>query len=95
MSGHWRRQLSSLGLLVVVLVAAAALLPLLGAPAMLLQAGGWVAAGMLLFLGLQFLIFRVFDLRSRADERRTPGDDPDGESPDPPGDDTDWRAWRG
>ncbi|MHC5209975.1 MAG: hypothetical protein ACYTG2_04580 [Planctomycetota bacterium] len=86
MSSHWARQFGTLGLAVILLVVVAVLLPLLGAPAMLMQAGGWVAAAMLLFLIVQFVIFRAFNLRSRADER-----DPDGDERD----DDEWRAWRG
>jgi threonine/homoserine/homoserine lactone efflux protein len=91
MTGHWTRQLGSLGLLLVVLVALAVLLPLLGAPAMLMQAGGWVAAAMLLFLAVQFVVFRALDLRSRADEREEPAAELEQRDEQ----DVDWRAWRG
>jgi hypothetical protein len=95
-SGHWTRQLGTLGLLLILMLLVAGLLPLLGAPAMLMQAGGWVAGAMLLFIALQFVIFRVLDLRSRADERDEPAGGDAGEQRDErKAEDADWRAWRG
>lgn len=84
-----------LGLVVLALAIVAVLLPLLGAPAMLMQAGGWVVAAMLGFLAIQFLVFRALDLRSRADET------PDDEGARPEAEEaardasSEWRAWRG
>ena len=87
-----RRALQTSGLLVLVLVAVVALLPLLGGPAMLLPAAGWVALAMVAFIAIQLVLFRLFGLRSRADEEpdETPPKDPDDKR-----DDQDWRAWRG
>jgi hypothetical protein len=88
MSGHWKRLVGNVGLLLLLLLAVGAIVPLLGGAVLLPQSGllVWVLVGGALFLGVQLLIFKAFGLRSRADEPR-------GE--DPPGDAGDWRAWRG
>ena len=89
-----RRALQTTALLLVVLIAAVALLPLLGGPALLLPAAGWVALAMAAFILVQLALFRLFGLHSRADEEpETPGG-ADGDAEKQP-DDRDWRAWRG
>ncbi|HVQ25481.1 MAG TPA: hypothetical protein VMV01_09885 [Planctomycetota bacterium] len=100
-----RRALHATGLLVLVLLAAVALLPLLGGPALLLPAAGWVALAMAGFILLQLAVFRLLGLRSQADEE--PGGSGSGPDVDGDGDgdadgdheaegrDRDWRAWRG
>ena len=101
-----RRALHASVLLVLVLLAAVALLPLLGGPALLLPAAGWVAFAMAGFILLQLGVFRLLGLRSRADEEPDesagPADgdgggarDGDGDTAARDGDDRDWRAWRG
>jgi hypothetical protein len=101
MPSEWRRPALSAGLLLVTLIVVAAGLGLLGGLVFLPQLGavGWVAIGALLFLGVQLLMFRVFGLRSRADDEakkaeqaEEPAEKEDsGESKS----DGDWRAWRG
>jgi len=62
-------------------------LALLGATVNL-PLGGWAVLGglaLVLFLGVQLLVFRALGLRSQADKSRAEQTD----------DDTDWRAWRG
>lgn len=101
MSRPGRRALHTTALLVLVLLAAVALLPLLGGPALLLPAAGWVAFAMAGFILLQLAVFRLLGLRSRADEEPEDsaadasgdGDGDTGARRD--GDDRDWRAWRG
>jgi hypothetical protein len=100
MSASWRRLALSSVLVVVGAVLAASLLGLLGAMVMLPQLGavGWVAVGLALFLAVQLVLFRLFGLRSRADEEA--GDEAAEEQPPvsddaEPDDDADWRAWRG
>jgi hypothetical protein len=90
MTGHWKRLLPSLGLLLLLLVVAAAIVPLLGGAVLLPQSGllVWVIVGFALFLGVQLLIFKALNLRSRADE---PPEEKGGEDRD----ERDWRAWRG
>ena len=102
MSRHGRRALHATGLLVLVLLAVVALLPLLGGPAFLLPAAGWVAFAMAGFILVQLGVFRLLGLRSRADEEpeESAGADGDGDGDAPAGadrdgDDRDWRAWRG
>ena len=102
-----RRALQTSGLLLLVLVAAVALLPLLGAPAMLLPTVGWVAGLMVGFILIQLAVFRLFGLSSRADdaadeadaagaEPREPGVEIGGESGTKPDQsERDWRIWRG
>lgn len=87
-----RRALQTSGLLVLVLVAVVALLPLLGGPALLLPAAGWVALAMVAFILVQLALFRLLGLHSRADEEpdESPPKDPDAKQ-----DDQDWRAWHG
>jgi hypothetical protein len=89
-----RHALQATGLLVLVLLAVVALLPLLGGPAMLLPAAGWVAIAIVAFILLQLGLFRLFGLRSRADEEpdESPPAGPEARDQD---DDQDWRAWRG
>lgn len=70
--------LQATGLLVVLLIAVVALLPLLGGPALLLPAAGWVALAMAAFILLQLLLFRLFGLRSQADEESPARDEGDG-----------------
>jgi hypothetical protein len=84
--------LQTSGLLLLVLVAVVALLPLLGAPAMLLPAPGWVALAIVAFILIQLVLFRLFGLHSRADEEP---EEPSAGDPDPKREDQDWRAWRG
>jgi len=99
MSAPWHRLALSSLLLVVLLASVAAGLGVLGGLVMLPQMGavGWVALGLLIFLAVQLALFRLFGLRSRADEEaeRKAGDEPD--RPDEGGEesDGDWRAWRG
>src|SRR5262245_21382917 len=103
MSRPGRRALHATALLVLVLLAAVALLPLLGGPALLLPAAGWVAFAMAGFILVQLGVFRLLGLRSRADEEpEESGRDADGDrnvggdgERDADGDDRDWRAWRG
>ena len=103
MSRPGRRALHATGLLVLVLLAVVALLPLLGGPAFLLPAAGWVAFAMAGFILVQLGIFRLLGLRSRADEEPGEsgadadgdGDGDGGAGSDRDGDDRDWRAWRG
>jgi hypothetical protein len=94
-----RRALQTTALLVLALVAAVALLPLLGGPALLLPAAGWVALAMAGFILLQLVLFRLFGLSSRADEEpdepEEPRDPPDATTGRGQGEDRDWRAWRG
>ena len=89
-----RRALQASGLLVVLLIAVVALLPLLGGPALLLPAAGWVALAMAAFIVLQLALFRLFGLRSQADEEP---DQPSSQEAESEGDvePRDWRAWRG
>jgi len=87
-----RRALQTSGLLVLLLVAVVALLPLLGGPALLLPAAGWVALAMVAFIAIQLALFRLFGLHSRADEEP---DESAQKDPDAKPDDQDWRAWRG
>jgi len=92
MATAWRRLVLSSALLLVLLVAVAMALGLLGGAVLLPQLGalGWVAVGLGLFLALQLLLFRLFGLHSRADDDAAgPADE---KPPDPP---DDWRAWRG
>jgi hypothetical protein len=102
MSRPGRRALHATGLLVLVLLAVVALLPLLGGPAFLLPAAGWVAFAMAGFILVQLGVFRLLGLRSRADEEPEESAGADGEGDgdaaagaDRDGDDRDWRAWRG
>jgi hypothetical protein len=94
-----RRALHASVLLVLVLLVAVALLPLLGGPALLLPAAGWVAFAMAGFILLQLAVFRLLGLRSRADEEADESaGDGDGDASagaDRERDDRDWRAWRG
>jgi hypothetical protein len=96
MPSEWRRPAVSAGLLVVTLIVVAAGLGLLGSLVFLPQLGavGWVAIGALLFLGVQLLMFRLFGLRSKADDESTPAE-PKPEPDKPAEGDGDWRAWRG
>jgi hypothetical protein len=101
MSASWGR-LALFALLAVVLLASiAAILGVLGGLVLLPQLGavGWVAIGLLLFIGVQLALFRLFGLRSRADEQAA-GRDDDADAPDAAGERdepkrSDWRAWRG
>ena len=101
MSASWGR-LAVFALLAVVLLASVgAILGVLGGLVLLPQLGavGWVAIGVLLFIGVQLALFRLFGLRSRADEQAA-GRDADGDTPDAAGKPEesardDWRAWRG
>lgn len=69
---------------------------LLGSVLMVQGAFGIVLLLALLFIGSQVALFRLFGVRSEADERaagrhtRAETDDDDDEPDDP-----DWRAWRG
>jgi hypothetical protein len=96
MPSEWRRPAVSAGLLVVTLIVVAAGLGLLGSLVFLPQLGavGWVAIGALLFLGVQLLVFRLFGLRSKADDEAAPAE-PKPEPDEPADEDGDWRAWRG
>jgi len=106
MSASWGR-LALFALLAVVLLASiGAILGVLGGLVMLPQLGavGWVAIGLLLFIGVQLALFRLFGLRSRADEQAagsdTDTDTDDGDATDAAGEHdepkrSDWRAWRG
>ena len=104
MAASWRRLALSFVLLMALLVIVAFGLSALGGLILLPQLGalGWVAVGLLLFLGLQLVLFRLFGLRSRADEeadaREERGDDgepPRAEGESPQSEEGDWRAWRG
>jgi len=104
MFASWGRVALFALLAVVLLASIAAILGVLGGLVLLPQLGavGWVAIGLLLFIGVQLALFRLFGLRSRADEQAS-GRDADGDAPDAAdqsderdehkGDD--WRAWRG
>ena len=101
MTASWGR-LALFALLAVVLLASVgAVLGVLGGLVLLPQLGavGWVAIGLLLFIGVQLALFRLFGLRSRADEQDEGGDtghdtpEADGERDERAG--GDWRAWRG
>jgi len=100
MPAPWHRLALSSLLLVVLLASVAAVLGLLGGLVLLPQLGavGWVAIGLLLFLGVQLALFRLFGLRSQADEESEAraGDDAPAPPPEEDEDTTgDWRAWRG
>ena len=97
MPSEWRRPALSAGLLLVTLILVAAGLGLLGGMVMLPQLGavGWVAIGALFFLGLQLLLFRVFGLRSKADDDASTEEAKPKPTETPSEDDDDWRAWRG
>ncbi|GJM20245.1 MAG: hypothetical protein DHS20C15_01600 [Planctomycetota bacterium] len=80
------------GLLAVLLVALVVGLALLGATVGL-PLGGWAVLGafaLVIFLGLQLLVFRSLGLKSAADQARREGDDAPADENDP-----EWRAWRG
>ena len=102
MSAPWGR-LAVFALLAVVLLASVgAILGVLGSLVLLPQLGavGWVAVGLLLFIGVQLALFRLFGLRSRADEQAPGSDTDDGDATDASGERdepkrSDWRAWRG
>ena len=104
MSASWGR-LALFALLAVVLLASiGAILGVLGGLVLLPQLGavGWVAIGLLLFIGVQLALFRLFGLRSRADEQAAGSDtdDGNGDATDASGERdepkrSDWRAWRG
>ncbi|HTE06235.1 MAG TPA: hypothetical protein VK824_08570 [Planctomycetota bacterium] len=68
-AGHWKRLATSWVLLAAALLLAGGLLALIGST-VLPQAGVFVyaAAGLMLFLLVQLLVFRLIGLRSRADE---------------------------
>ena len=87
--------LQTLALLVIVIFAAVALLALVGGPAFLLPTAGWAALVMIAFIGIQLALFRLFGLRSRADEEPDEPEDSAPGDPDAKGDNQDWRAWRG
>lgn len=97
MPSPWRRLAFHSALLTGVLVAVAGVLSLLGGVVLLPQLGAvaWVTIGAVLFLGLQLLLFRLFGLRSRADDEAARRED----EQQPPGRNAaggdDWRAWRG
>ncbi|HEX5009761.1 MAG TPA: hypothetical protein VFY71_05115 [Planctomycetota bacterium] len=101
MTASWGR-LALFALLAVVLLASVgAVLGVLGGLVLLPQLGavGWVAIGLLLFIGVQLALFRLFGLRSRADEHEA-GHDTDDDEPQSDGERDeraggDWRAWRG
>ncbi len=80
----------SVGLLLALLVGVGVLLAGLGSAVLIPQGSmvGVLALGVLLFLGAQLAIFKLFGLRSRADEAAA-------EDEEPEDDDSDWRAWRG
>lgn len=80
----------SIGLLIGLFFVVGTVLALMGSAVLIPQGGvvGVLLVAALLFLCAQLAVFRVFGLRSKADEE--PG------SVTPPGDDdSDWRAWRG
>jgi len=89
------RDVTTSSLLLIALLAAVALLFALLGGTVMIPLGGvavWVALGVLLFIGAQFLLFRALGLRSRADE----GVDEDESSGVGDEDaEADWRAWRG
>ena len=105
MANHWQRLAVSSSLLLLVLLAVAGLVALLGGSVFLPQAGlfVWIALGLLVFLGANLLVFRLLGLRSRADEepeKVAPDDDNGGDVPTGTARkdgtaDADWRAWRG
>jgi hypothetical protein len=101
MTASWGR-LALFALLAVVLLASVgAVLGVLGGLVLLPQLGavGWVAIGLLLFIGVQLVLFRLFGLRSRADEqqaeRDTDDDEPEADAERDERTGGDWRAWRG
>jgi hypothetical protein len=80
----------SIGLLIGVFFIVGTVLALMGSAVLIPQgaAVGVLLLAAVVFLVSQLAVFRLFGLRSRADE--------DPEQTDPPGDDdSDWRAWRG
>jgi len=102
MTASWGR-LALFALLAVVLLASVGVvLGVLGGLVLLPQLGavGWVAIGLVLFLGVQLALFRLFGLRSRADEHEAADSDTDDDTPEAEGErderaSGDWRAWRG
>jgi len=79
----------SVGLLFILLLGIGLVLGLMGSAVLIPQGGaiGVLIVGALLFLGVQLMMFRLFGLRSAADERP--------EEPAEKDEDPDWRAWRG
>ncbi|MGQ0551961.1 MAG: hypothetical protein ACT4PU_01935 [Planctomycetota bacterium] len=70
MAQHWKSVAGTSLLLLGLLILAAAVLPLLGGAVLIPHAGlfVWVVALLAVFLGVQLLVFRALNLRSRADE---------------------------
>ncbi|MHC4846623.1 MAG: hypothetical protein ACYTCU_10750 [Planctomycetota bacterium] len=94
MAGNWR-DVSGSALLLIALLAAIALgLALLGGTVFIPLGGAalWVALGLLVFIGAQFLLFRAMGMRSKADEE---SDEHGSDEPEDEDTEADWRAWRG
>jgi hypothetical protein len=68
-SGHWKRLATSWALLAVMLLVAGGLIAIISST-VLPEAGFfvWAAVGLMLFLLVQLVVFRLLGLRSRADE---------------------------